>query len=55
MVQNIPFWGIMSPFKAEDTIFLCAPSYLNAYQHHSNFLILTNICPCKPLVKISDF
>ena len=28
---------------------------MKAYQPHSNFLILANIWPCKPLMKISSF
>ena len=55
IVQNIPFRTIKSPIKTEDLNSFCTPSHLKAYQPNINFLILKNISPCKPLVKIFVF
>ena len=53
IVQNILYWNIMYPFKAKDSISRYISYHLKSCQPQSNFLILTYIPPCKPLVEIS--
>ena len=53
--QNIIFWTIIYPFKAEDIIYCYSSSYLKDFQLHSNLLIQKT--PHKPLIKylLSDY
>ena len=55
IVQNTPFWTIISTFKTGYAISCYTPSHLKAYQQHKNFTILINNSLYKMLVKMSAF
>ena len=54
-ILKYPYLDHKSPNKTRDVIYWYTPSHLKAYQPNSNLPILTNIWPCKPLVKIFAF